>query len=263
MIVLITCFHGRHEKVERIIRCFINQTYTEDVELLLFNNSSVPQKLDYEQIGPLLSANKNIRLINNHIDYVTNEPYTNVGDIFRDAVSHVYPGSIISFFDSDDIFLPNHVEEGYKGYQRAMLQGCSPDKKQGYKPYYSYYLFGDNQIELSHNTMEPSIFTTQDWVFKKGFKKENASYHQGWEEPLKNGGRLFIDKEGVPTFIYDWSKGHGTHKISGLGDTIDNFKAHREYECDHGDGILSCAPQSIVQKYYDLVNQYNDNRDYK
>lgn len=247
MLTLLCAFHGRHQKVERIIRCFINQDYTGEIELLLYNNSSVPQMLDYDQITPLLSDNKNIRLINNHIDLQTKESYTNVGDIFRDALTFVDKDTtVVNHFDSDDIFLPNHAYEG------MFWMNFWEDYK-AYKPYYSYYLYGKDKIELSHNTMEPSIFVDYQYLKEKGYLRENASYNQGWELPLKAENKIVVDKDGKPTFIYDWSEGHGTHKISGLGDTTDNFTAHREYEQDFGDGILSACSPEIVEKYYDLV----------
>jgi hypothetical protein len=255
MLTLLCAFHGRHEKVERIIRCFINQDYTGEVELLLYNNSNVSQTLDYEQIMPLLSENKNIRLVNNHIDLQTKEPYTNVGDIFRDALTFVDKDTIvINFFDSDDIFLPNHAREGMLGFTEGTKnpKNVGPNTK-AYKPYYSYYVHGDNKIELSNNNMEPSIFLYFQYVEQLGFSKTPASYHQQWLTPIQRAGCVYEPKDGVPTFIYDWGKGHNTHKISGLGDSIDNFEAHRQYECDFGDGILSACSPEIVEKYYDLA----------
>ena len=265
MLTAVCCFLGRHEKVERVIRCFINQTYNEEATLLLYNNSSIPQRLDYKQIAPLLSENKNIRLVNNHLDLQTKLPYTNTGDIFRDAITYIDSNTkIITWMDSDDLFLPEHLEEGMLGIQfvNQMTNGVVvksdgssfPTGCKAYKPYHSYFLYGD-KIELSNNNMEPSIFVYAEYIKQEGFYPVASSYHQKWLDKLSKEGKLFEDKNGKPTLLYDWSAGHNTHKISGLGDTIDNFKAHREYECDHGDGVLSCAPQSSVQKYYDLVNQ--------
>jgi len=249
MLTLLCAFHGRHQKVERVIRCFVNQDYSGEVELLLYNNSNVPQILDYEQIMPLLSENKNIKLVNNHLDLQTGQPYTNVGDIFRDALTFVDKDTeVLSHSDSDDLYLPNHASEGMRGYRKAVEQG-----KLAYKPYYSYYLYGENKAELSHNTMEPSFFINFEFLKEKGYLKTAASYNQGWETPLNRENKVLVDRDGIPTLIYDWSKGHNTHKISGLGDAIDNFEAHRQYENNHGDGILSCAPQSFVEKYYNLA----------
>lgn len=253
MLCLITCFHGRHSKVERIIRCFLNQEYEETITLLLFNNCSVNQFLDK---NIQLSDNKTIKLVNNGgVNQETNTPYTNVGDIFRDALHWVPDGTtVVNFFDSDDIFLPNHAQEGVKNLTRAHFR--SDGVFRAYKPYYSYYVYGNNKVEKAHNNMEPSIFVDFEYVKKEGFHKVAASYHQKWLDKLQKDQQIFVPKEGVSTFVYDWGEDHNTHKISGLGDHKDNFEAHRRTEVDHGDGVLSPAPAEEIQKYYDLINQY-------
>lgn len=262
MITLITCFHGRHRCVERIIRCFLNQDYNGELTLLLYNNSRTPQQLDYIE----LPENKHIILVNNNIDKVTGVEYTNVGDIFRDAITYVPEGTkLINWFDSDDIFLPNHVSEAARiyfdiedlrifGEYDSTAEPMSEERMfRAYKPYYSYYFHDDNQIDLSHNNMEPSIFIDFNWVKEHGFLSTNSSYHNGWLTPLKEQKKIYDPKEGVPTFLYCWQNNNGNHKISGLGDREDNFKIHRETESDHGDGVLSPVHPEEVQKYYDLI----------
>jgi len=247
MITIITCFFGRHEKVERILRYFLDQDYTHEVTLLLYNNARYSQLLDKIQ----LPDNKHIILINNWKDLKTGEEYKNVGVIFRDALTFVPENTeIISFMDSDDIFLPNHISEGVSNYLLAKSNNYL-----AYKPYYSYFLYGNNKIELAHNNMEPSIFVSYDYVKYMGFFPVAASYHQKWLNPLQIEYRLYEPKEGKPTFIYDWSEGHNTHKISGLGDFEDNFRQHRTFETDHGDGVLTPAQHYEVEKYYKLINQ--------
>lgn len=245
MLTLITCFHGRHDCVERIIRCFLNQELSEAFVLLLYNNSRVPQQLD----NIPLPNNKHIILVNNNIDLVTGKEYDNVGDIFRDAITFVPEGTtVINFFDSDDIFLPQHAQEGVKGFTMATEMGFL-----AYKPYYSYYIHDDNQVDLCYNNMEPSIFVSLEHVKTVGFNSVNSSYHQKWLNPIQRDKLIWEPKEGLSTFLYCWEKGHNTHKISGLGDDKENFAAHRRFEVDHGDGVLSPARQSDVQKYYDLI----------
>jgi len=244
-VTLVTCFYGRHEKVERIIRCFLDQTYTGTTTLLLFNNSEKKEVLDNIETPP----NKRIIVVNNHIDLYDNLPYKNVGDIFRDAIKFIsWDCDVVTFFDSDDIFLPRHVEAGVDGMKKALSK-----EQKAYKPYYSYFLYGD-KITKEHNNLEPSIFIDVDFVRRKGFHKTSASYHNGWLNALKEENLMFIDKEGESTLIYDWGTGHNTFKISGAGDDTEvNFKNHRKHETDFGDGVLSPAKQELVEKYYKMA----------
>lgn len=245
MITLVCCFFGRHDKVERVIRCYLNQDYTQDSTLLLYNNSSVPQVLDDIPTAP----NQHIILINNHLDLQTGKEYTSVGDIFRDAITFVPDKTTyINFFDSDDIFLPNHISEGLNGVFLGQFSNF-----RAYKPYRSYYLDGNNKLTLEHNNMEPSVFVDLQYVREKGFFPLSASYHQAWLTPLQRDKQIFQPENGVPTFIYDWGKNHNTHKISGLGDAPENFAAHRRYEVDSGDGVLTPAHKEEVEFYYNLV----------
>jgi len=216
-ICLITCFFGRHYCVERILKCFLNQDYEGEITLLLYNNCKISQQLDNIK----LPKNRHITLINNHLDLQTGEEYTNVGDIFRDALTFVPKEcNVINHFDSDDIFLPNHVSEGVKGIK---------------------------------NTFEPSIFVDKNYIIQEGFFPVQASYHQKWLNKLNKEKLIYTPKDGVSTFLYCWQKGHGNHKISGAGDGEENFKSHRNQETENGDGVLSPAKQEGIQKYYNLV----------
>ncbi len=247
MVTLLCAFHGRHACVERIIRCFLNQDYNGQVTLLLYNNSKHEQLLDRID----LPDNKYIILINNHTDLKTKQEYTNVGDIFRDAITFCPDDTdILNFFDSDDIFLPEHVSKGVKGMKTA--RGLSPLYK-AFKPYYSYLLYANHPIELSHNNMEPSIWVDFRYVTEIGFNSVACSYHQKWLTPLQQNDGIFQPILPSPTLIYNWKADHGNHKISGLGDAPENFKMHRKWEQDHGDGILSPSHPKVVQKYYDLI----------
>lgn len=247
-VLWICCFYGRAEKVERIIRFFLDQEYTGNHVLLLYNNASYPQTLANIQ----LPNNKQIILINNHINLLTKQPYTNVGDIFRDALTFApYNTDVATHADSDDIFLPNHTSEGVKGMIRAhhLL-------KKAYKPSHSYFLYG-KECQLARNNLEPSIFIQFDYLKKAGYNPTSATYNQGWLDKLRNEDLLLDDPGGPPTFLYDWQEGHNTFKISGSGDDgEENFKAHRKFECDgFGDGVLSPISKEEAQKYYDLAKK--------
>lgn len=249
----VTCFHGRHYCVERIIKCFLDQDYDGDMTLLLYNNCNVTQVLDYDYISSCIRDNFNVKLVNNHIDMHTGKEYTNTGAIFRDAMTYVPNLSVTCFMDSDDIFLPNHISEG----MRRLKEASDLNRKYiAYKPHYSYYMFGEHELELSHNNMEPSIFVRSWWVKEKGFNYLPSSYHQKWKNLLDKEERIYIPKDGTPTFIYNWVDGHHTHKISGLGDVAGNFKAHRQYEAEYGDRVLTPISDKEIKPYYNLIKNF-------
>lgn len=238
------CFYGRHRNVERVLRHFIDQDYKGKHYLLLYNNSPVKQRVD----SLPLPDNKIVILINNHIDRKTGVEYTNTGDIFRDAVDSLPADTnMVCWMDSDDQFMPKHLSSGVEGMKKAKRLGCL-----AYKPYYSYFLY-ENRIELMHNTLEPSIFVDYKYVKNEGFHPKACTYHQRWLDLLIVRKQIFVDPDGTPTLLYNWEEGHGNHKISGMGDEEFNFEAHRKWETDYGDGILSPASQLEVDKYYTLA----------
>jgi glycosyltransferase involved in cell wall biosynthesis len=237
-VLAITCFYGRKKKVERVINCFLQQDYPAK-KLLLYNNSPYPVSLSFKD--------DRIFLVNNHIDLETGKPYTSTGAIFRDAVSLAPAANIITFMDSDDLFLPNHLSEGVKGMIEATHQ-----KKLAYKPLYSIHHYGD-EIKMSANNNEPSIFVRSTYVKQEGFHPLPCSYHQKWLDKLIHNNKILVKPNGLPTFIYDWSSEHGDFKISGLADDPTNFRKHRQYEKDFGDYILT--PSKVDLTKYDTSNR--------
>lgn len=242
---LITCFHGRAEKVERILRFYLDQDYDGPSELILFNNANEPQVLaDFP-----IPDNKRITLINNNLDLITGQPYTNTGDIFRDALTFISDQSdLVNFFDSDDIFLPIHISAGVRGMKKASNQ-----RQIAYKPYYSYFLYQD-KVTKEHNNLEPSIFIDYEFIKQAGFDKTSASYHNAWLLKLRSRNLMLEDKDGPETLLYDWSSGHNTYKISGSGDdSMVNFLKHRSFETDFGDGILEPISKERANLLYKIT----------
>lgn len=243
---------GRHQHVERVIKCFIDQDYKGEHTLLLYNNSPVPQELS----EIILPSHKKIILINNHRDLVTQDDYQSVGDIYRDALSFVPEDTtLVNSFDSDDVFLPNHVSEAVKAFQTKILY--SNLGILAYKPQKSWFLYGD-KIERVENTLEPSIFVDYQYLKTVGFAPVSIRYHQQWLDPLISNRQILVDPEGLSTLLYNWEKNHGTYKISGLNDdTYENFKAHRKYSTDNGDRVLTPCSNKEIQHYYNLVSDTN------
>lgn len=251
-VTAITCFCGRHRNVERVMRHFLDQDYTEQHFLLLYNNSKHVQDIDLEAISKEIPPNskKYIQLVGNWKDLRTGKEYTDTGSIFRDALSLVGDDTdVITFMDSDDSFLPNHISAGVSGMKKAQQLGCL-----AYKPYNSYFLY-ENKCRLLHNTLEPSIFVDYKYLKQEGFHPTTVTYHQKWIDILIARKQLFVDPEGIPTLLYNWQQDHGNHKISGGSDDGLNFEAHRKWETDYGDGILTPAPPIEAQYFYRLASK--------
>jgi len=243
-VTLITCYIGRTKYIRRIIASFLAQTYKGHITLLLYNNGPSINSL----ASIHLPENRAIVLINNHLDKETGVEYTNTGAIFRDALTYVSNTTeLINFYDSDDLFLPNHVEEGVNGYLEGGLAVA-------YKPKYSYHIYLD-RFSREENNMEPSIFVKKSYVELMGFAPVSASYHQQWLTPLMRSQNIYIKEDGVSTFLYDWTRGHNTYKISGAGDDSEaNFQAHRRWESRELDSaILYPITQEELNKEYEKV----------
>src|SRR5687768_607415 len=168
-----TC--GRHTLLERSLGLFLRQDYQGEHTLLIYNNSPIEQSLT-----PLeLPDNKHVILINQHIDSRTGLQYTNLGAIYNDVLNYISLEKhwIVTHWDDDDLFLPNHIEEGVKGFKRGMVKG--------YKPKKSYYRSAEG-ITLTENTLEPSIFVCPVHLKMYGYSLKTTEQHLQWVEPLKD-----------------------------------------------------------------------------
>lgn len=243
--IMATC--GRHKLAERSIRFFLDQDYTGMHELLIYNNSSVPQSLSNFPTG---FPGKLITLVNQSTANRTNQPYQNLGDIYNDALRYVSPDTeVIIHWDDDDIFLPNHITEGIKGLRRAIDFG-----KIAYKPAESYYRHPGG-VQLMNNTLEPSIFVAAHHIKTYGYSETTTDQHLQWVNPLVYEQKIFVDATGVPTLIYNWGDVEiPTFKTSGNAGHPNNFKNYRDFSRDHGDQVLNPWSKEDVQKYYELVN---------
>lgn len=228
-----TC--GRHFCCERSLRFFLDQDFDGFHSLLIFNNSEVTQDIRL----PQLPYNKEVTLINHY------KKYKNLGEIYRDAISYVSTSvEIMILWDDDDIFLPNHITEGVKGYELARSQG-----KLAYKPAKSYYRSQEG-IHLMGNNLEPSIFTNFGHILKYGFSDETTAQHLQWLDPLLKEDKILILEKGTPTLIYNWGDDFPTFKTSGDPDNPHNFNNYRKNSKDHGDRIITPISKAEAQRYY-------------
>lgn len=242
-VTAITATAGRHNCLERIVKYFLDQDYAGDHLLLIYNNSEIAQELGSFSYP----KNKRIFLINNSLDKRTNAPYTNLGAIYRDALLYV-PSltQIVCHMDDDDAYLPNHISEGVKGFQNALLA-----EKLAYKPEQSWYRHEAGTVRAG-NTLEPSIFIDYDFLCKHGYSMETGAQHLLWHNALVQDNLLLVDPAGIPTFIYVWDgKEPGVWKTSGDAGNVNNFNNYRRASQNHGDRIITPVSDQEIAPYYD------------
>lgn len=237
---IITATKNRHKQLERVVKFVMNQTYT-DWTHIIYNNA-----VDKLRLNNNLPADKFL-LINNNINLKTHKPYENLGDIYNDILKYI-PSDIdvICFADDDDIFLPNHLEEGIKGLEKH--------GKLAYKPEKSYFLY-QKKCSLSINVFEPSIFVKASHIKEYGFSPETTAQHHQWLQPLLNKGEIIADPEGIPTYICDWSQEIPTFKTSGDPHNPNNFNNYTTHSQDKGDSIITPCSQSWADHYYRKIEK--------
>lgn len=215
---------------------FLDQDYQGEHIMLIFDSG--PQQ---ELCLPTLPANK-------QIIYKNVQDFTSVGEKYNKAIDHwiTFNPDIVTSWDDDDLFLPNHISEGFKGMMRAYEQNMY-----AYKPQKSYYR-DKNGIFLVENTLEPSIFVDAEWLKAMGYANVNVKYHQQWLDPLTGRNKILVDPEGIPTLIYNWGSEVPVFKMSGTRDAgVASFLAHQMFSRDFGDGIIT--PVHSMQEYYDEI----------
>lgn len=233
-VCLVTATKNRHKQLERVVRFALNQT-SNNWTHLIYNNSCEPLKLDES-----LPKTKFV-LINNCKNLKTGEDYKTLGDIYTDIMSYIPEDcDVLNFMDDDDVFFPNHVEEGLKGLERGGVLA--------YKPHKSYYKQGNNLVLVS-NVLEPSIFVKTSHIRQEGFSSETTAQHLKWLNPLVHTGKIFVDSEGPPTYICDWSQDIPTFKTSGDPNNPNNFTNYSNWSKDLGDGIITPCNQTWAKHY--------------
>jgi len=234
----ITATKNRHFCIERSLGFFLEQTYTNSVQLI-YNNSCIAQRLNANVSGD------RVILINNCLSHATKKSYTNLGEIYNDAITYIPEDcDVVTFWDDDDIFLSNHIEEGIKGLEKG--------GKIAYKPQKSYYRSVQG-IALVQNTLEPSMFIKKEHILQHGFGDVTSSQHYKWLDPLLQQNQLFIDPEGVSTLCYNWGDNFPTFKTSGDPDNPNNFQNYEINSQDIGDKIITPLGKKAIEKYYKQI----------
>lgn len=225
----ITATSNRHRQLERVVKCIQDQDYTGKFYHLIFNNSCNVQRLNSN-----LDKSKFI-LINNCLNTQTHQKYSSLGEIYQDLLQFIPEDvDLVTFTDDDDLYLPNHISEGVKGYEKG--------KTKAYKPLKSWFKTSPINLELVNNTLEPSIFIEFSHIKQYGFSLETTAQHLQWLNPLVYNQEIFVDPEGVPTYICDWSQEIATFKTSGDPNNPNNFNNYHNWSSVNNltdDGIIT------------------------
>jgi|SRR5882757_394437 len=246
-IVCLCLSAGRHFCLERSVSFFLDQDYPNK-HLIIYQNSSVPQKLD-DSIDTSL-----VTLINNNIFSETGEPYTNLGDIHNDAIKHIpEDADVVNFFDDDDINAKYFIYEGIQGYKRAVEAG-----KKAFKPRTCIFR-SMGKMEPVQNILEGSWFVSAKYIKESKFiSGVNVSHHHGWCNGLIAAQDFLSDDFSEPDYVYCWGEEEvPVYKTSGAGETWNNFANYHRFSQDHGDGVIS---RMNVDKYYKEIEEYKKSR---
>lgn len=238
IVISLCATKNRFTHMRKLIRCFLEQDYPGKHYLLIYNNST-----DIQSLGEFpMSDNKEIILINNYISKKTGKPYTQLGDIYNDILSviDILNPEVVSLFEDDDLYLPNHVSEGVKGLQKG--------GKNGYKPQKSWFI-DTVGMRLQENVMEPSVFLKYSYIKERGYGSGTADAHLHWYGDLRANDDLFVDPEGYPTFLYDWSNRIPAYKVSGDPVNPENFENCTKHSQDIGSGVLTPISREELAEY--------------
>jgi len=246
MISAVMCTYGRFKCVERALNCFLAQTHQGQKELIIFNTD---EDFPYKQVRDL-DPNTSVKVINNGHDYLTGLPYTNVGAIRRDALTHA-TGNYVVTWDDDDIFLPFFMEQALDRMRETGLPSFKPSSS----------FFADSRgIHLVRNTMEASVIADINKVREYGYLLETGSEGLGWYTKMRDNKELDEnDDYYIPSYCFNWSDGEemsAGHKQSGDINNPDNFSNHKNASKDNATGPLEIWTQDRLDNLFERYYQY-------
>jgi hypothetical protein len=232
--------YRRFECVQRILAQYYSQSYI-DKELIIFNtDTDYPYIKDFED--------DSVIIINNDLDYQTRIPYSNRGQICRDAVTHA-TGEYFMLADDDDIYLSWHIEQAVDGITTNGLDAWKPERS----------LFATHdRIESVCNTLEASVIVKMNRIREIGFRSDITGYEGlSWYTKLRDEKQLIENnKVYFPSYCFNWSdppKMAG-HKQSGDIDNPNNFENHKLASIDPA--ILPLSKHALnagYDKYYEYL----------
>lgn len=243
----VCCTYGRFSCVERVINCFLAQTYPEK-ELIIFNTDTDSPYND----EPCVLAAHGILIVNKSIDMVTKQPYTNVGAIRRDALQFA-SGELTVTFDDDDIFLPYFMQQAVDRMEQTGLPSFKPEKS---------FFYSGNHLRLVKNTLEASVVASMEKVREYGYLLETGKEGLGWYTKMRDNKELNEnDSYYLPSYCFNWNDGaemNAPHKQSGDIDNPDNFNNHKSASKDAVNGRTIAIydenkMREIYKPYFDFI----------
>jgi hypothetical protein len=243
----------RFECVERSIAMFLDQDFTGQIELIIYNtDTEYPLEL-YNSL-----KDRNIKVINNNTNYQTGLPYDNVGDIRRDATTHA-AGKYYICWDDDDVFLPWNISQCYNGIINVNVFST----KYSWKPKYSMWWPQNKKPEIAQNVMEASMISELDAIRNVGFNSHlGGGEHLKWVNYFQDKGYHIVDPLTVPAYSFNWHD-EGVmrgHKQSGSIDRIDNFEFHKANTKDFATRPLEIYPyEKLIPIYKEHVEVIQNN----
>lgn len=243
----VCCTYGRFKYVERVINFYLQQTYPYK-ELILFNTDTESPYID----EPCVLAAYGILIVNNSIDMVTKQPYTNVGAIRRDALKFA-SGELTVTWDDDDSFMPYFMQQAVDRMEQTGLPSFKPEK--------SFFYSGGN-LRLVMNTMEASVVASMEKVREYGYLLETGKEGLGWYTKMRDNKELDEhDKYYIPSYCFDWNttfNNEYVHRQSGDIDNTDNFNNHKSASKDAvNDRRIAIYDEEkmreIYQPYFDFI----------
>ena len=246
-VIGICCTFRRFKCVERVVNMFLAQDYKGEKELIIFNTDEENPYIQTDSLNKL-----GIKIINNTIDYLTNEPYTNVGAIRRDALTHIVDKNCAVFHaDDDDIYLPYYIRQGIDKIEQTRLPS--------FKPAYSFFYCGGN-LSLVKNTMEASVLININSLRKYGYNLNTALEGLAWYTKMRDSGELIEnDNDCIPSYCFNWNDGDSmgaAHKQSGNPDNPNNFANHKEASKDICNGELQLWSEQRLGELFDIYYNY-------
>lgn len=236
--------YRRFTCVERIITQFHAQTYS-NIELIIFNTD-----VEY----PLVKGfdSNSITVINNNTNYQTGRPYTNRGEICRDAVTHA-TGDYFMLADDDDIYLPWHIQQAIDKIEEV--------RKDAWKPEMSFFATR-HKLELVENTMEASVIVKMHRIRELGFRTDVTGLEGlSWYTRLRDENQLDEHyKDYIPSYCFNWSDlPHiAGHKQSGNINNPSNFEEHKIWSLDYARRPLqyNTLSNGLYDKYYEYLKHH-------
>lgn len=223
--LMATC--GRHFYCERSVGMFLSQNYKQK-HLIIIQNSEKDQILDRQY--------SDITLINK-------SGFSNLGSIYNYALNFIPEDTdAVCLFDDDDIYMPEHIQEGVNG----LLRG----EKKAYKPKFSFLQMKD-QISKTNNVLEPSWFIKYEVVKEQKFREETGKHHFNWIDWCVKNKQIYVDPDGPSTFVYTWgNQERPVYKTSGYSKRPNAFELYRKNSQDHGDGVITPMSKDEINLIY-------------